>query len=100
MNPRAAVRTLDPSEAMFAGNRSTVAYSAFGTGVLDIDALTLAFRALLRSYPVLATQIVSTGHEYVLHHVPHPPALQVGTCTALPPQASPSSTPTRCVPST
>ncbi|EUA48605.1 hypothetical protein I543_5212 [Mycobacteroides abscessus 21] len=68
--------------------------------MLDIDALTLAFRALLRSYPVLATQIVSAGHEYVLHHVPHPPALQVGTCTALPPQASPSSTPTRCVPST
>lgn len=85
MNPGAAVRTLDPSEAMFAGNRSTVAYSAFGAGVLDIDALTLAFRALLRSYPVLATQIVSAGHEYVLHHVPHPPALQVGTCTALPP---------------
>lgn len=69
---------------MFAGNRSTVAYSAFGIGVLDIDALTTAFHALLASYPILNAQIVPTRHGYALQHTPHPPALQVGNCTALP----------------
>ncbi|ORA58549.1 acyltransferase [Mycobacteroides franklinii] len=69
---------------MFAGNRSTVAYSVFGTGVLDTDALTTAFRALLTSYPVLSAQIVPARHGYVLAHLPHPPALQLGACTALP----------------
>lgn len=84
VNTAAFRRALDPSEAMFAGNRSTVAYSVFGTGILDTDALTTAFRALLTSYPVLSAQIVPAGHGYVLAHVPHPPALQLGTCTALP----------------
>ncbi|MFA4081478.1 phthiocerol/phthiodiolone dimycocerosyl transferase family protein [Mycobacteroides salmoniphilum] len=69
---------------MFAGNRSTVAYSAFGIGALDIGALTTAFHALLASYPVLNTQIVPAGHGYALQHAPHQPALQVRTCTALP----------------
>ncbi|MGL5444889.1 MAG: phthiocerol/phthiodiolone dimycocerosyl transferase family protein, partial [[Mycobacterium] stephanolepidis] len=58
MNTGATIRPLYPSEAMFAGNRSTVAYSAFGTGTLKIDALTTAFRALLASYPMLSAQIV------------------------------------------
>ncbi len=69
---------------MFAGNRSTVAYSAFGIGVLDIDALTTAFHALLASYPVLNAQIVPAGHGYALQCAPHPPALQMGNGTALP----------------
>ncbi|MFD6199259.1 acyltransferase [Mycobacteriaceae bacterium NPDC060252] len=69
---------------MFAGNRSTVAYSAFGIGVLDIDALTTAFHALLASYPVLNAQIVPAGHGYALQYAPQPPALQMGNGTALP----------------
>lgn len=69
---------------MFAGNRSTVAYSAFGTGVLDIDALTTAFHTLLMRYPVLSAQIVSDGNGYALQHAARTPALRVGTCTALP----------------
>ncbi|WP_448404019.1 phthiocerol/phthiodiolone dimycocerosyl transferase family protein [Mycobacteroides chelonae] len=84
MNAGATIRPLYPSEAMFAGNRSTVAYSAFGSGALKIDALTTAFRALLASYPVLSAQIVSAGHGYALQYADHPPALQIGTSTALP----------------
>lgn len=84
VNPAATERALDPSEAMFAGNRSTVAYSVFGTGALDIDALAIAFRALLKSYPVLSAHIVPVGAGYTLRHVPHPPVPQVGTRTALP----------------
>lgn len=84
VNASAFSRALYPSEAMFAGNRSTVAYSAFGTGTLKIDALTTAFRALLASYPVLCAQVVPAEHGYVLHHAARPPALQIGTSTALP----------------
>ncbi|WP_408645838.1 hypothetical protein [Mycobacteroides stephanolepidis] len=84
MNTGATIRPLYPSEAMFAGNRSTVAYSAFGTGTLKIDALTTAFRALLASYPMLSAQIVPAGHGYVLRYAPPPPALQIGASTALP----------------
>lgn len=84
VNTGTTIRPLYPSEAMFAGNRSTVAYSAFGTGTLKIDALTTAFRALLTSYPILSTQVVPAGHGYALQYSPHPPALQIGACTALP----------------
>ncbi|MUM17089.1 acyltransferase [Mycobacterium sp. CBMA271] len=69
---------------MFAGNRSTVAYSAFGTGELDIESLTTAFLALLARYPVLAAQIIPNDNGFALLHTPHPPALRVGTCLALP----------------
>ncbi|WP_078312466.1 MULTISPECIES: acyltransferase [unclassified Mycobacterium] len=69
---------------MFAGNRSTVAYSAFGNGVLDIDALTTAFDALLASYPVLNAEIVPHERGYALRQAHRAPALRVGTVTGLP----------------
>ncbi|MEU9808607.1 acyltransferase [Mycobacterium sp. NPDC050853] len=71
---------------MFADNRSTVAYSAFGTGALDIAALATAFHALLTSHPVLAAEIIPAGNGYALQHAPRTPALRVGTSTALPPE--------------
>ncbi|WP_078289986.1 acyltransferase [Mycobacterium sp. D16R24] len=69
---------------MFAGNRTTVAYSAFGNGALDIDALTTAFDALLPAYPVLNAQIVTHEHGYALWQAHRAPALRVGTVTGLP----------------
>lgn len=77
-------RLLDSSEAMFAGNRSTVAYSAFGNGALHIDALTTAFDALLASYPVLNAEIFPHEHGYALRQAHRAPALRVGTVTGLP----------------
>lgn len=84
MNSAVISRALAPSEAMFAGNRSTVAYSAYGTGAFDIDALTTAFQALVRGYPVLAAQIVPDENGYALRRVPRTPALRVGARTDLP----------------
>ncbi len=69
---------------MFAGNRSTVAYSVFGTGELDIASLTIAFHTLRVRYPVLSARIVPDGNGYTLEHGSRTPALRVGTCTSLP----------------
>lgn len=72
-------RALSASEARFAENRSTVAYSVFGTGRLDLDALTTAFGALLRTYPVLAGRIVPSPDGYVLEPARREPDVRIGT---------------------
>ncbi len=75
---------------MFAGNRSTVAYSAFGNGVLDIDALTTAFDALLASYPVLNAEIVPHERGYALRQV-FEPGTTPSRCIHYPPRPSHSA---------
>ncbi len=78
-------RRLDPSEAMFAGNRSTVAYSVFGSGRVDRNCLATAFESLRRAYPVLAARIVPSGPEWTIEPAPRPPELRLGADTGLPP---------------
>ena len=77
-------RTLSASEAMFAGNRSTVAYSVFGTGELHRRSLETAFEALLRSYPVLATRIVPGAAGWTLEPTAESPDVRVGADSGMP----------------
>ena len=69
---------------MFAGNRSTVGYSMFGTGRVEPRFLRTAVESLLYRYPVLAARIVASGAGWVIEPTRQLPELRVGTETDMP----------------
>lgn len=69
------IRRLARSEEMFAQSRTFVGVTARLTGVLDADAMAVAFDALLRTHPVLAAHLERGPddlHQLVADDFEHP----------------------------
>ncbi|NKY24966.1 phthiocerol/phthiodiolone dimycocerosyl transferase family protein [Nocardia gamkensis] len=72
MSARNSIRRLAPSEALFFDLGVFVGYSVRVRGVLDIPALSAAFEALRRSYPVLAAHVEIVDGHHLLVESPGP----------------------------
>ncbi|MFB8282201.1 phthiocerol/phthiodiolone dimycocerosyl transferase family protein [Nocardia colli] len=68
MTTSTVVRPLDPSELMFAGVGAYVGYAVEVSGRLDLAALSAAYAAVVRAYPVFGARLEPTddgGHVLV-----------------------------------
>ncbi|TQM33552.1 phthiocerol/phthiodiolone dimycocerosyl transferase family protein [Nocardia bhagyanarayanae] len=61
MSTASVIRPLAPSEQMFAFGEVFVGYSTRVSGRLDLSALSTAFDAVVRAYPILGARLEATG---------------------------------------
>lgn len=71
------IRPLAPTEAVYVGLGLFVGYSVQVRGQLGIAALSQAFAALRRAYPILGARLVVDGPEAVLVRSSEPPVIRV-----------------------
>ena len=73
--PASVVRTLAPSEAMFAETKNFVGMASHLVGPVDVDAMSDAFAALLQAHPILAAHVERDRdgrHQFVVDDLVHP----------------------------